>query len=201
MNDLTDQPPGATPLDDISGLLQSQIITQEQLNAAEQLNVQQAGDWLDRTSGVRSIFTVSWLKELHQQMYKDVWSWAGEFRKTTTNVGVPPHTVPMRLGEAAANFNDWFHANRDGMDVLRFAANYHHHLVFIHPFPDGNGRWARLAVDTVFTRLMDKTPPIWSRGALHDAGDERVRYIDALKEADSGNIQLLVDYLSTLNAG
>lgn len=199
MNDLTDQPPGATPLDDISGLRQPHITTLDQLNAAEQLNIQQATDWLAKARNLKSMFTVPWLTSLHHRMYKDVWSWAGEYRRTVTNIGVPPHEVPMRLAILAADFNTWFHSKSAVFNAIQFAASFHHRLVWVHPFPNGNGRWSRLAVDAVFLRLLKRAPLAWGEGDLVSAGEERARYIDALRAADRGNIQPLVDYLIVLN--
>ena len=152
-----------------------------------------------KSRNTKSMFTVAWLTRLHQRMYRDVWSWAGEYRRTVTNIGVPPHEVPMRLAIVAADFNTWFHSNPATLDVINFAANYQHRLVWVHPFPNGNGRWSRIAVDVVFLRLLKRTPLNWGEGDLLRASDERARYVEALREADRGNIQPLVEYLIALN--
>jgi fido (protein-threonine AMPylation protein) len=33
------------------------------------------------------------------------------------------------------------------------AVRFHHRLVLVHPFPNGNGRWSRLAADLLIVKL------------------------------------------------
>ena len=37
------------------------------------------------------------------------------------------------------------------------AVRFHHAIVFIHPFPNGNGRWSRLMADIFMVRLGAET--------------------------------------------
>ena len=59
----------------------------------------------------------------------------------------------------------------------------HHRLTQIHPFPNGNGRHARMMADLLIERLGGK-PFSWGGGSLADRGSLRTRYIDALQAAD-----------------
>jgi hypothetical protein len=101
---ITDQPDGATPLDDLSGLLRSDITTRGPLNEAETLNIVSASDWIE-SGRIRDVFTVRFYQTLHKRMYDEVWSWAGVLRSETgavPNIGVEPTKVPVELGRHAA---------------------------------------------------------------------------------------------------
>ena len=199
---ITDYPDGATPLEDLSGLLRSDITTRGPLNEAEALNIVSASDWIER-GRIRDVFTVRFYRELHRLMYDEVWSWAGVLRSETgavPNIGVEPTKVPAELGRVAMEFSrDW--ATRDEEDLLHFIARYHHALVWVHPFNNGNGRWARLACDAVVGRLHKGPGIIWASDLLNLESDERSAYIAALKQADLGKMQPLVEYLEVLNPG
>ena len=77
------------------------------------------------------------------------------------------------------------------------AVRFHHRLVLIHPFPNGNGRHARL--DRRCT-AHEAGPPcihlgrrrIWSR-----PGEARAKYLEALREADNGDIHPLLRFART----
>lgn len=197
---ITDQPEGATPLDDISGLLRDDITTRAQLDEAEGLNIVNAVEWLER-GRIPDVFTVGFYSGLHSQMYDQVWSWAGALRSETgakTNIGVPPQAVPMELGRVAMEFNrEW--EERGEESVLPFIARYHYALVTVHPFNNGNGRWSRLCCDAVVEHLVKEPRIIWATETLVNDSDERSKYILALKQADEGNYGSLIDYLTELN--
>ena len=76
---IADQPEGATPLDDISGLLREDITTRRQLDEAESLNIVNAVEWIER-GRLGDVFTVEFYQDLHSRMYDQVWSWAGTLR-------------------------------------------------------------------------------------------------------------------------
>ena len=197
---ITDQPEGATPLDDISGLLRDDITTRGQLDEAEGLNIVNAVEWLERRR-FPDVFTVEFYQELHSRMYDQVWSWAGTLRSVTgarPNIGVPPERVPMELGRVAMEYRrEW--EERDEEKLLPFIARYHHALVTVHPFDNGNGRWSRLSCDAVVEYLINEPPIIWATETLVKDSDERSAYIAALKQADQFNYEPLIGYLTELN--
>jgi Fic-DOC domain mobile mystery protein B len=197
---ITDQPEGATPLDDISGLLRDDIRTRGQLDEAEGLNIVNAIEWLER-GRFPDVFTVEFYQQLHTKMYDQVWSWAGDLRSVTgarPNIGVPPQRVPMELGRVAMEFNrEWEERGED--KLLPFIARYHHALVFVHPFDNGNGRWSRLSCDVVVERLAKEPQIVWATDTLTKDSDERSAYIAALKQADQKNYDPSVEYLAELN--
>ena len=197
-DELTDQPDGATPLDDISGLLRDDVTTRGQLDAAETLNILEAVEWLKR-GRIDDVFTVSFYTELHKRMYNQVWEWAGLLRSVTgfvPNIGVAPTMVPMELGRVAMEYARIWEACTG---LLPFIAHYHHQLVWVHPFNNGNGRWARLACDAVVERIAGSKRIVWATDTLNVQSDERATYICALNRADNGDLQPLLNYLEALN--
>ena len=91
---------GQTPIDDdeIENLKIKTISTQEELDEFEQLNIEEAMQWvLSRKFKVGQIFTEKFIRELHQRMFGNVWSWAGQFRKTEKNIGVEKHQISTQL--------------------------------------------------------------------------------------------------------
>lgn len=199
---ITDQPEGATPIDDISGLLQ-EITTRGELNEAEALNIVSADEWL-YTARIDDLFTVRFYGDLHTRMYDQVWSWAGKFRTQTgvvTNIGSAPQDVTQHLGQVALEFDREWTARKSTDDLILFVARYHHALVLVHPFNNGNGRWARLACDAMVARLTDHPPIVWATDILAVDSEQRHVYIEALRRADAHDFQPLADYLVALNRG
>ena len=199
---LTDQPEGATPIDDVSGLLQD-ITTRGELNDAEGLNIVTALDWIDK-GRVDDLFAVQFYRELHTKMYDQVWAWAGSLRSQTgeiTHPGSRPEAVGQDLGRVAMEFHREWEALKDNTPLLPFISRYHHALVLVHPFNNGNGRWSRLAADAVLQRLAGEPPLIWATDTLVADSDGRKEYFAALRAADAGDFQPLLNYLVALNPG
>ena len=193
---ISDEPGGSTPLEDISGLLRDDITTRGQLDEAESLNIINAVEWLER-GRLPDIFTVEFYRELHRRMYDQVWSWAGTLRSDTgtrPNIGVAPERVPMELGRVAMEYNlDW--ENGGDENLVSFVARYHHALVSVHPFDNGNGRWSRLCCDAVVVHLAKEPPLVWATDTLVKDSDERSEYIAALRQADQAEYAFLINYL------
>jgi Fic-DOC domain mobile mystery protein B len=196
----TNQPEGATPINDASGLLQPNVLTLPQLNEAEALNIVAAVEWIER-GRIGNVFGIEFYLELHRRMLNDVWGWAGSPRTSDTNIGVPYQTLRMRLREAALDFQTQWELG--SAPFIEFVATYHHRLVWIHPFQNGNGRWSRLACDAVAIRLQNSGQPIiWvSGGDLVKASSERDEYIAALHAADNHDHGPLNEYLRARNPG
>ena len=197
---IQDQPDGATPLDDISGLLREEITTRKQLDEAETFNILNAAEWIER-GRLGDVLTVDFYARLHARMFDEVWAWAGTLRSVTRarpNLGVAPEMVPAELGRVAMEYNkEW--GEKSDQAILPFVARYHHALVLVHPFNDGNGRWSRLACDAFVKRVAKEEPLTWASDTLSADSNERARYITALKNADQHNYEPLVEYLAALN--
>jgi len=138
------QDDAATPLtpEEREGLIPSYITLRRELNEAEQANILEAEAWA--LARKPDILDEKSLKTLHKRMFGRVWRWAGEFRRTERSIGVAPHHIGVDLRNVLADCRYWIEHGTYPPDEI--AARFHHRLVQIHPFPNGNGRHARLAL-------------------------------------------------------
>jgi Fic-DOC domain mobile mystery protein B len=182
---------GATPLDpnEAQGLL-PEIATRFELNEYEEDNIRQALSWAQRSRKLRTdLVTVTGLRLLHERMFGNVWAWAGTFRRTEKSVGVAPHQIQSQLGTLCQNVAYQIECSSLHLDEV--AVSFHHQLTRIHPFPNGNGRHARMAADLLL-EFHKRKPFSWSQQSLLLQSTERTRYIEALRCADRGDIRPLL---------
>jgi Fic-DOC domain mobile mystery protein B len=133
------------------------------------------------------------LKELHKRMYGRVWRWAGAYRTTAKNIGnVDACSIPGDLRSLLDDCRYWIEQETFSRDEI--VARFHHRLVLIHCYPNGNGRHARLAADLLLTAMGEK-PFTWGHANLTNQGDTRARYIAALKAADAHDYRLLLAFV------
>ena len=189
---LIEQDDAATPLapEEREGLIPSYITLRRELNEAEQANILEAGEWA--LARKRDVLTETFLKALHKQMFGRVWRWAGAFRLTERNIGVAPYRIPVDLRQLLDDCRHWVEHSTYPPDEI--AARFHHRLVSIHPFPNGNGRHARMAADLLLTRL-GQPRFTWGQDNLVDPGETRQAYIAALRAADNRDIQPLLEFV------
>ena len=182
MTDLYGGDDHATPLtpQERKELIPTHITLRSELNELEQQNIAAAARW---AFGRRQVPTrESFLRSLHRRMFMRVWRWAGEYRTTERNLGVKPHMVEVSLHEVLNDIRYWAEHKTYPPDEL--AARFHHRLVSVHPFPNGNGRWSRLAADILVTQLGGQRFT-WGGTDLQKAGTARAVYIAALQAADN----------------
>lgn len=187
------EPPGATPLDadDLAGLIPRHISTRAELNAWEQENVLHALDRL-RKRRPREVLDDAFLRRLHGWMFGDTWSWAGTYRQRETNIGVDPARIAASVRQLCDNYRYQRDAGEFGATEL--ALRFHRDLVWIHPFPNGNGRHSRLAADLLSESLGGK-PFSWGGAAeLESPGAKRDEYLAALRKADRGDFDPLIAF-------
>lgn len=186
-----DYPEGATPLDpdEAEGLRLTHITTREELNLFEAENIRAGMEWAWR-SRRKDIVSESFIRLLHKRMFGDVWRWAGEFRTSNKNIGVSRERVGIELRQLCENVNYWI--EHDTFAVDEVAARFHHRLVAIHPFANGNGRHARLIADLLLEKKLDARRFSWGGEEIAEANDCRNQYIQALQAADRGNLLLFV---------
>lgn len=188
-----DDPDGATPLDpdEQVGLRLSWVATRGDLNAAEAINIARAltqRRW--RGMSRDELLDDLVLRGLHRAMFGDVWSWAGTYRTTEKNIGVDPSLISVRVRDLCADSTYWF----DGtVHVDEAGCRFHHQLVAIHPFPNGNGRHAR-AITDLLMKAVGAEPFTWGRTHLVRPGTTRAAYISALREADRGDLGALLEF-------
>jgi Fic-DOC domain mobile mystery protein B len=152
VSDIFAQPDdAATPLteEEKRDLKLSYIANRSELNAAEQENIARGQDWaLNRR---RNILTESFIKALHRHMLNDVWRWAGRFRTSERNIGIDHWEIPVALRLLLDDAKTWIEHKAYSPDEI--AVHFHHRLTQIHPFPNGNGRHARLIADLLVMQL------------------------------------------------
>lgn len=193
MNDLLEpQDDAATPLtaEEREGLLPSYIALRSELNAAEQENILEAEGWAFRRR--RNVLDEHFLNGLHDRMFGHVWRWAGDYRRSDKNVGVGWHRIPVELRQLIDGAHYWIDDESFPPDEI--AARFHHRLVWIHPYPNGNGRHSRLATDLLLVSL-GRPRFSWGRENLIDAGETRERYVTALRAADHHDIGPLMIFV------
>jgi Fic-DOC domain mobile mystery protein B len=188
-------PNGSTPLDlnEIEGLKHPNIKTQAQLNALEAANILEGLQWLARLRNPDP-FNDAFASLLHKKMFGQVWKWAGTFRKTGKNIGVDPIYIPVQLRQLLDDVRYW-HAQKT-YHPIEAAVRFHHQLTVIHPFPNGNGRHARIYAETILNK-MDKSLKLkWGLNVIETNSDRtRSEYISSLKAADSGNYDALLNFV------
>ncbi|MBT2562951.1 mobile mystery protein B [Pedobacter sp. ISL-68] len=184
---------GQTPLDEEEkeGLLISTIATRAELDEFEQQNIEEAIKWtLVRKFKPDNLFTENFVKDVHKRMYKDVWSWAGNFRKTNKNIGVDRWKVAVELKNLLEDIRFWVDNNTFAADEI--AIRFKHRVVSIHCFSNGNGRHSRLMADIIIEKIFDKPVFTWGAGNLSKESEHRKKYLDALKLADVGSYEALI---------
>jgi Fic-DOC domain mobile mystery protein B len=172
------------------GLIPTWIVTRDDLNRAERANIAAALRWARRRRF--DVLNPDALMTLHRRMYGDVWRWAGQPRTSEKNIGradwwaLHEHLRQL-LGNIAAQIE---YGARDPGEI---AIDFHHQLVAIHVFPNGNGRHARLAADLLAERL-GQPPFSWGQSDLVSVGDARAAYVAALRAADAGDLAPLLAF-------
>ena len=185
------QDDGNTPLSDEEreGLIPSYITLRSELNEAEQANILEAEEWAFARK--RDVLSAQFLNNLHRRMLGRVWRWAGAYRETVKNIGVEPYRIGQEVNQLCDDCR--YRIDHDTYGTDESAARFHHRLVWIHPYPNGNGRHARLATDLLLVSLGHERFS-WGRESLVDPGETRDRYIAALRQADNHDIKPLLEF-------
>lgn len=175
--------------EDKLGLVPTYIATRGELFEAEQRNIAEA--LLRRRPTLEQLIDDKYLRDLHAAMFNQVWAWAGRYRRAETNIGIDPDQIPIAVRSLVDDARAWVDHGTYEPDEL--AVRFHHRLVAIHPFPNGNGRHGRIAADYLITAL-DGEPFDWGAAVDLDTPTLRASYRHALKRADDGDIAELLDF-------
>lgn len=187
--------PGQTPLDpeEIDGLLIDTISTRGELDEFEQQNIEEAVQWvLKRRLRPDQILREAFICQLHQKMYGDVWSWAGQFRNTEKNIGIARWRIGPELRTLLDDTLYWVEHNTYPPEEI--ALRFKHRIVSIHCFPNGNGRHSRLMADIIIDKIFKQNVFSWGAANLVHQGETRVTYLQAVRAADAGNIGPLIEF-------
>lgn len=182
-------PEGSTPVEEDQRpfLVNSAISTRGELDSAEQSNIFKTTVWLDRTKiRTENLLTQRQFQAIHKKMFEDVWLWAGKLRTHETNIGgVTPREIPFKIVDLCRDVQAML-ADTTGQALSKndVAIRFHHRLVLIHPFVNGNGRHSRLVTDKLLTNLGEKKFT-WGNSTYPDRKALRDAYLAALRNADS----------------
>jgi fido (protein-threonine AMPylation protein) len=168
---------------DPSHLLDRTIRTRAEVDAAEAQNVLNAtAKYLNTKPTPRSArFDYQWAVKLHEEMFGDVWDYAGVVRTTEpVNIGIPAHQVQEQLGNLIKDLRIW---EEFGHPLIEQACRLHYRAVSIHPFLGGNGRWSRMLAN-IWLRLNDHPATDWPDEMIRVVESPiRKEYIAAIKAA------------------
>ena len=178
----------------MEGLKYPHIQTREELDQLEQQNIQEGFIWLSRQRKYKDFLSEAFLLELHKRLFGSVWSWAGSFRRTDKNIGIDRLLIGSELRTLLDDARYW--VKHGTYNREEFAARFHHRLVKIHPFPNGNGRFSRIMTDVILEKVLNKRPIDWGTHKLDDAGEHRQTYIRALQAADNNDYGPLIKFVS-----
>ncbi len=186
------EPQGATPVDpdEADALLPAHIQTRTELNLWEQANILEAVRWAERAR-VQAVSEAT-IRELHRRMFDETWAWAGQYRTSDKNIGVFWATISTEVRNLLDDAQYWLDHGTFSIDEA--AVRLHHRLVKVHPFPNGNGRHARLWCDMVL-RENGRPPFEWRSRELDSDGEARRAYIEALQAADGHDYDSLMGLL------
>ena len=173
--------------EDVDGLIPTHIATRGDLFEAEQRNIAEA--LLRRSPTASTLLDDRFLRDLHRDMFGRVWTWAGRYRTRETKIGVSPASISVAVRSLVDDTHAWIEYATYEPDEL--AIRFHHRLVAIHPFPNGNGRHGRVAADYLILSL-DRSRFTWGAGLRTDTPSLRREYLTALQEADRGGITRLL---------
>jgi Fic-DOC domain mobile mystery protein B len=186
--------PGNTPIsEDEIGALIPNLATRAELNEWERENIILAERWCFSPRVLKNFNPISetGLRQLHREMFGKTWKWAGTYRNTEKTIGVPVIQINNAIAAFLGDAGYWIKEKAFEPDEL--AVRFHHRLVHIHPFPNGNGRHSRLLADVLVVQLGRPRFP-WGRANLQPGSPVRDRYISSVKQADGGDIKPLMEF-------
>ncbi|MEK6883018.1 MAG: Fic family protein [Nanoarchaeota archaeon] len=133
---------------------------------------------------------------LHKIIFENSKSFAGEFRKRGTEVGIkdglgnivhlgaPSHRVLTLISELVK----WYNLNKKKLPPIVLAAVVHNQFEYIHPFEDGNGRVGRLLMNNIL--IKHKMPPV------NITMDYRKEYYESIRIfQNSGDIKPTIELI------
>jgi Fic-DOC domain mobile mystery protein B len=185
---------GNTPLtpEELADLIPS-LAAREELNEWERENILLARRWALRRASIKNSDPISdeYIRKLHDRMFDQTWKWAGHYRNTEKNLGVPVQQMRDALATLLGDTKYWIENKTYPADEI--AVRFHHRLLVIHLFPNGNGRHGRLIADVLAVKL-GKPVFTWGGLSLTRPGEARERYLHAMRTADAGDIVPLLEF-------
>jgi Fic-DOC domain mobile mystery protein B len=186
---------GQTPLDEEErdGLLIPTISTRAELDQFEQQQIEDAVQWtMTRAFSPQAVLTEAFVRSLHKRMFGNIWSWAGEFRKSNKNLGVDKWRIAIELKNLLDDAHYWIRNSVYPGDEV--AIRFKHRIVCIHCFTNGNGRHSRLMADVLTEKVFQREVFSWGANDFLKEGEARSAYLSAIKAADAGDYGSLLQF-------
>ena len=183
--------PGEAPIDPSGLKRRGSVTNRQELAAVEALDINQAflKYVASKPSSRSAPFDYEWFLRLHREMFGGVWTWAGIVRTRDLNIGVPHSQIIEQLAALVGDLHSW---SEFGHPLEIQAVWIHETAVRIHPFANGNGRWARL-LSNIWLKLHGEPIVSWPDESLGVASGVRDEYLAAIKAADRGNYDGLAE--------
>ncbi len=124
------------------------------------------------------------LKQMHKELFGEIYEWAGVYRTYGTGRGLPfcrPEFIDNELKKLYQRLNNKLYHGMTKDEFIRVVAYFLGYLNAIHPFIDGNGRTQRQSLLLIcqqfdFTLKINQylTQKYWYRSAelSHQYGDD-----------------------------
>lgn len=136
-------------------------------------------------------FSEHLIRTLHQLVVLDTEKeWAGKYRTSNVLITGTEHKPPeaIEVPGLMHELIDWTRKEKTKLHPIELSAILHHKLVHIHPFFDGNGRTARLAMNVFL--LQDGYPLVII------LKNDRKKYYRVLASADKRDCDPLVKFIA-----
>jgi len=189
---------GETPLEDEEkeGIKIKTISSKSELNEFEQQNIEDALAWITRKNlNQETILSQKFIRQVHHQMFKNVWKWSGKFRKSDKNIGTHHKEISVSLKILCDDTSYWIENKTFEPDEI--AIRFKHKLVSIHCFPNGNGRHSRLMADIIIEKVFGEKVFTWGMHSNISSIQLRETYIKSIRAADQNNFAPLLKFCRT----
>jgi Fic family protein len=157
----------------------------------EAKNHPEAIEFVEKLADAKSELTEDAVLQVHRLIMSNIAEDAGHYRTVGVRI-TGASFVPPPSSEVRPRINEllkWLRENPDELTPIELAAVFHHRLVQIHPFSEGNGRTARLLMNAML--MKDGYPFI-----VTVSNRDRPRYLKTLMEADFGNNSAFVNFIA-----
>jgi len=137
-----------------------------------------------RTLGEKDIL------KIHELIFSGILENAGHYWNCQVYIEgcelAPP--AAWEIPELMKELLHWLNINPEELRPIELAAVFHHKLVAIHPFDDGNGRVSRLVTNML---LINKGYTLTVIRRV-----DRKKYYNTLQKADTGNLEPFVNFIA-----
>lgn len=182
------------------------------VNRDEKEVVNYFGILSDLKDYIETPFNLELLKKIHLELMKGVADYAGKIRNDKVVVGKfqenkgkgqegfslrvkhePPFHKREEIERELKALFDWANEDTEVPTILKTAL-FHHQLVYLHPFEDGNGRVTRLLTALLFLKRGYNINRYFILDDYYDI--DRLQYSDNLHKADKGNVIGWLEYFA-----